>query len=124
MDKIKKYQEILTRLLTEYVSFLSGSNAAVMPQMVADVERNHFQLVKIGWDNQRNQFVFGILFHFDIIGDKVWLQLNNTEFQVIDEIIEMGVSKDDIVFGFQPPAMHNAAQAAVPQYVAHSTLSH
>jgi hypothetical protein len=104
MDKLEKYQTALTELLQSYVSFFAGSSAAVKPQMFIDRERNHFQLQKVGWDSQKQQFVFGVLFHFDIIGDKIWLQLNNTEFQVVDELIEMGVPKSDIVLGFQPPA--------------------
>lgn len=109
MDKIKKYQEILMTLLQEYVDFLSGTNTSVTPQMVADKERNHFQLVKVGWDSQKQQFVFGILFHFDIIDGKIWLQINNTEFYVVDELVEKGVPKTDIVLGFQPPFMREAA---------------
>jgi hypothetical protein len=106
MDKIKKYQTILTKLLQEYVVFLSGSSSPVKAQMIADCERNHFQLLKVGWDNKRQQFVFGVLFHFDIIDNKIWLQLNNTEFLIVDDLIEQGVPKSDIILGFQPPAFH------------------
>lgn len=109
MDKIEAYQNILISLLQEYVDFLAGSNSPVKAQMVADKERNHFQLLKIGWDTRRQQFVFGVLFHLDIINGKIWLQLNNTEFYIVDELVEKGVPKTDIVLGFQPPLMREAA---------------
>ena len=112
MDNVKKYQEVLTKLLKEYVEFLSGSSSSVRPQMIVDYERNHFQLIKVGWDNKSQQFIFGVLFHFDIIDNKIWLQLNNTEFQVVDELVEMGVPKSEIVFGFQPP--YNPAPLSSP----------
>jgi hypothetical protein len=105
MDKITNYQEILLTFLKEYVDFFEGSSSSVKPQMIIDKDRNHYQLVKIGWDEKQQQFVFGVLFHFDIINDKIWLQLNNTEFYVVDELVEMGVPKSDIVLGFQPPTI-------------------
>lgn len=105
MDKVKKYQETLVSLLKGYVDFFSGSSSSVKPQMVVDREENHYQLIKIGWDEKQRQFVFGILFHFDIIDEKIWLQLNNTEFYVVDELVELGVPKADIVLGFQPPVL-------------------
>jgi hypothetical protein len=103
MDKVKKYQDVLIALLNDYVDFFSGSSAPIKPQVFSDKEHNHFQLLKIGWDSIQYQFVFGILFHFDIIDGKIWLQLNNTEFAVVDELIELGVPKSDIVIGFHAP---------------------
>lgn len=103
MDKIKKYQDILVALLQEYAVFLSGANTMVKPQVVADREGNHFQLMRSGWEEEGQRHVFGILFHFDIIDGKIWLQLNNTEFYIADELHERGVPKSDIVLGFQPP---------------------
>jgi hypothetical protein len=104
MDKIKKYQTALIGLLNEYAEFLAGS-APVKPQVFIDKENNHFQLLKIGWDTEKQHFVFSVLFHFDIIDDKIWLQLNNTEFPIVDELIEHGIAKSDIVLGFQPPIL-------------------
>ena len=109
MDKIMKYQEVLINLLRGYVDFFSGSSSSVKPQMLVDREGNHYQLIKIGWDEKQQQFVFGILFHFDIIEDKIWLQLNNTEFYLVDELVELGVPKSDIVLGFQPPLVRLAS---------------
>ncbi|MFN0036953.1 MAG: XisI protein [Saprospiraceae bacterium] len=113
MDKVKKYQEILVGLLQEYAVFLAGSNSPVKPQVIADREGNHFQLMKSGWDAVSQRFVFGILFHFDIIEGKIWLQLNNTEFYIADELEERGVPKSDIVLGFQPPVARQERELAV-----------
>ena len=102
MDKVKNYQEAIIGLLNEYALFLGKSN--IKPTVIVDRENNHFQLVKIGWDSLQH-YTFGVLFHFDIINGKIWLQLNNTEFYIADELIERGVPKSDIVLGFQPPTV-------------------
>ncbi|MFN0037073.1 MAG: XisI protein [Saprospiraceae bacterium] len=102
MDKIKKYQNILVGFLTD---FAKDAHIANMPevtaQVIADRERNSFQALHIGWDGPK--FIFSPIFHFDIKDGKIWFQCNNTEREVVDVLIQMGVDKQDIVLGFQPP---------------------
>jgi XisI protein len=65
------------------------------------LRHNHFQAVDIGWAGAK--YIFSPVFHFDIKDGKIWFQCNNTDKEVIDELIERGVKHNDIVFGFQPP---------------------
>jgi XisI protein len=40
----------------------------------------------------------------DLIKDgKIWIQRNTTEADLAQELVEMGVPKEDIVLGLQPP---------------------
>ena len=39
----------------------------------------------------------------DIINEKIWIQQNNTEAKIVDELLERGVLREDIVLGFQHP---------------------
>ncbi len=99
MDKIKKYQSIIKKLLHEQANSL-----ALVPkieyQVISDTENNHFQLVMTGW-NVKDHFVYSVLFHFDIKPNgKVWILVNNTDVMVAEQLIEYGVSKSDIVLGF------------------------
>ena len=102
MDKIKKYQEILIGYLSEYAK---NSKLANMPdienKIIVDKERNSYQLLRIGW--QDNRYVFSVVFHFDIKDEKVWFQRNITERDVVDVLMERGILKEDIVLGFRPP---------------------
>jgi hypothetical protein len=34
---------------------------------------------------------------------KIWIQCNNTEREIVDELMEKGVERQDIVLGFIPP---------------------
>ncbi len=47
--------------------------------------------------------IFNKIFHFDIINGKIWLQCNNTEHEVVDELMAQGVNNEDIVLGLVPP---------------------
>jgi hypothetical protein len=39
----------------------------------------------------------------DIKDEKIWIQRNNTEINLADRLVEMGVVKEHIVIGFQSP---------------------
>ena len=101
MDKITKYQEIIIDFLEQH----APNKPANMPNLdsfvIADREKNHFQLLQLGWE--KNQYNFTVIFHLDIINEKVWLQQNITEHTVVDYLIEKGIPKEDIVLGLQPP---------------------
>jgi hypothetical protein len=104
MDKRQQYIDSITSVLEDYYHKLSQNpSAGVREQLSFDLQRGHFQILSIGW--QQNQFIFAIIMHIDIIGDKIWIQQNNTEVMLADELIQKGISKSDIVLGFQPPSV-------------------
>ncbi|MFO0210633.1 MAG: element excision factor XisI family protein, partial [Pseudanabaena sp.] len=41
--------------------------------------------------------------HFDIKDGKIWLQQNLTDQNPAEELVAMGVERQDIVLGLQPP---------------------
>jgi XisI protein len=98
MDKIIQYQHIICDLLKEYASVKKSLTPNVKAQALIDNENKHYQLISIGWHN--NRFVYTIAFHFDIINEKVWIQQNNTDTLIADELMERGIPKSDIVLGF------------------------
>jgi len=111
MDQIAQYQNIIIDLLNEYAQ-LGTSASGLSRQVIADKDRNHFQLVTVGW-REGKHFVYIVAFHFDIIDGKIWIQQNNTEAQIADELVERGVPKSDIVIGFQPPVVREVSGFAV-----------
>jgi len=104
MDKINKYQQAIIDYLDYYKEEMySRDTSGVETQVVADKEKHHYQLVRLGWSDGRH--VYYCPLHFDIKDGKVWVQLNNTEEMVGDELISRGVAKSDIVLGFHHESM-------------------
>lgn len=103
MEKINHYQRIITTLLEEYAAIPPSYPTTLRDELIIDTQRNHFQLLTVGWEGDR--FVHEAIFHLDIIDGKVWIQQNNSEAKLTDELIERGVLKSDIVLGFQHPAV-------------------
>lgn len=104
--KIKKYQAIITEVLKEYEQTWNHPNDQIKTQAVFDLENNHFQLMSVGWQN--NKYYCYIVFHFDIKDAKVWIQENRTDILIGQELENRGIPKSDIVLGLQPPEFRTA----------------
>lgn len=100
MERIEKYQEIIIGYLQEYANTFTGAPAKVENLVIVDKEHHHYLLLRVGW--HRKKFIHFCLFHFDIKDEKVWIQQNETEELVGDELVSRGIRKEDIVLGFQP----------------------
>lgn len=100
MDKIVKYQEYIQTLLTRYASNDVSDNE-VEVQLVFDVKRDHYQWMNVGW--QESNRIYRCVMHFDIKDGKIWLQQNLTDQNPAEELVAMGVAREDIVLGLQPP---------------------
>lgn len=102
-NTLKKYREIITELLTYYANTpsLTIGEAQIEEQLILDSERDHYQILTIGWENGKR--VYYPIFHLDIRDGKIWVQEDATDFDLVGELERRGVAKTDIVLGFQPP---------------------
>ncbi len=100
MDKLAKYQNCIQELLTRYANEDKG-NAEVEVQLIFDVERGHFQWMNVGWEGFDR--IYRCAVHLDLRDGKVWLQQNLTDQNPAAELMEMGVAREDIILGLQPP---------------------
>lgn len=98
MDTIETYGKILNDVVNEYASVKKTLRPGVKSESIIDRENHHYQLLSIGW--YQNRFVYTVIFHFDIIDDKVWIQQNNTDVLIADELVRRGIEKMDIILGF------------------------
>jgi XisI protein len=98
MDTINRYRQAIQTLLTDYVK-VPISNGEIESQTVFDTQRDHYQVMNVGWDGHRR--VHGCVLHLDIKDGKVWVQHNMTEMPIAQELMALGIAKEDIVLGFQ-----------------------
>jgi hypothetical protein len=110
MDRLTKYRQIVQQLLREYAA-IGTPDPDVETQIVFDSERDHYQLINVGWKNQRR--VYGCFLHIDIKDGKIWLQHNGTEDEITDELVNLGIPKQDIVIGFHSPFKRKFTDYAV-----------
>lgn len=98
MDKINLYKKAIKQILLNYVATEEDKSQF---QVVIDEERNHYYLVHVGWSEEGQ--IHNCIFHFDIIKDKLWVQRNQTDWDLMEDFEEVGITKKDIVAGFLPP---------------------
>ena len=105
------------RILTEYLEALAEAKnrnpqAPLAYQVLTDLPRGHFQLSRLGWHERR--FHFQVLLHMDLANDgKVWLQQNNTDILIGEELVARGIAASDIVVGFRPEYLREGTGYAV-----------
>ncbi len=69
-------------------------------QLVCDRERDHYQLLSLGWQGHR--LFYSVLIYLDMKDGKVWIQRNETDRLIAQELVALGVGREDIVLGLQP----------------------
>lgn len=110
MARITEYQQYIKQLLLKYAQY-KPAYGEIEVETIFDEERNHYQVVHIGWRQQR--WIHSCIIHIDIKNDKIWIQWNGTEEDIAAELVNMGVPKQDIVLGFQSPFMRQYTSYAV-----------
>ena len=110
MEKIRKYQAYIQQLLTEYAQRGSPDDE-VETQTIFDTERHHYQLVYAGWKNRKRRY--GCVLHLDIKDEKIWIQYDGTEIGVADELVKLGIPKEDIVLAFHEPLLRQYTGFAI-----------
>lgn len=100
MDRLNIYRQTIRKVLQAYVD-ITYANVNVKNHQVFDSETDRYLILSEGWDHQ--QHLHSCLIHVEIINDKVWIQLDNTEDGIAEELIMAGIPKQDIVLGFHEP---------------------
>lgn len=60
-------------------------------------------MIAVGFSNKRR--IHHFLIHLEIINGKIWLQADNTDLVIARDLEAAGISKNEIVLGFQEPSV-------------------
>ncbi|MBW4670940.1 MAG: XisI protein [Cyanomargarita calcarea GSE-NOS-MK-12-04C] len=102
MERLEKYRNIIYELLTSHAAYsYSEAESDVECQVVFDRENDHYQILDVGWEGLNR--IYNCSIHIDIKDGKIWIQRNMTEADLAQELLEMGVVKEDIILGLHPP---------------------
>ncbi|MCC5646439.1 XisI protein [Nostoc sp. CHAB 5824] len=100
MDKLEQYRQYIQTILIKHGEY-KPQREEIESELIFDPVHDHYQLMRVGWNGLSR--IYHSVIHFDIKNDKIWIQHNMTDVDLAQELLEMGVPKDDIVLGLQPP---------------------
>ncbi|MEL7039243.1 MAG: XisI protein [Cyanobacteria bacterium J06592_8] len=100
MDKLEQYRQCIRQFLTEQ-SLVESNETDTECQLIFDGEHDHYQLLDIGWQELKR--VYNCFIHLDIKEHKIWIQRNQTEVNIAQELVNRGIPPEDIVLGLHPP---------------------
>lgn len=100
MVNLDKYRTLIKQLLSEYTAYdRMPQNFEI--QLIFDEERDHYMWFHLGWEGSKR--IYYPVIHFDIKDGKIWLQQNLTELDPAEDLVNLGVPKEDIILGLHPP---------------------
>lgn len=102
---IEQYRQYIQQLLSERRERHSSQRNAqeYEVQTIFDPERDHYQLLYVGWRGNKRDF--GCILHLDIKDRKIWIQHDGTEEGIANQLVKIGVPRQDIVLAFHEPAV-------------------
>ncbi|NJK45608.1 MAG: XisI protein [Pleurocapsa sp. SU_196_0] len=106
MDQERRYEQLILQILNAHRAKAPRDSTAE-DVVLADSDAKHYQLLTVGWE--RNSNAFGCVIHTSIQNDKIWIHYDGTEYGVANELLDLGVPKDEIVLAFQPPTTRTSS---------------
>jgi hypothetical protein len=101
MERVTFFQRIIQEVIVDYLAELrQPSNQHITFSPVIDTSANHYQIIALGWEGHKR--IFNLLFHLDIVGDKIWVQEDKMEYSIAEKLAERGISKKEIVLAYFP----------------------
>lgn len=110
MDRLEHYRQIIRQILQPYGS-ITYANADIHNRIAFDSETDQYLVISEGWN--KKQRVHSCLLHVEIAEGKVWIQCDNTEDGIANELVAAGIHKEDIVLGFHEPAVRQYTGFAI-----------
>ena len=101
-DKLDRYRGFIKEILDRHGS-VKPANGEIYVYTFFDRQQDHYQVFHAGWN--RHMRIFGPLIHIDILNDKIWIQHDGTEVGIANELVDLGVPKQDIVLAYHAPFM-------------------
>ena len=107
--KLDLYKQCVKALLRQYEEFQDKKSQI---ELIFDDDRIRYFALWVGWNGYRR--VHQCAVHIDVIGDRIAIQCNDTEDEIVPELVEMGIPHEIIDLNFIHP-LHQAYNQPEPR---------
>jgi hypothetical protein len=98
--EIAELQKIIQAVLTDLAGH-DVSDTSQDTKLVFDTQNHHYLYMRYDWKDFTRRY--DVYVHLEIRGNIIWAQRDNTDYGVVDELVRLGVPKNQIVLGFHAP---------------------
>ncbi len=98
MDRIENYRCILESMVKRHAQF-QPANGEIATHTVCDREADDYMVVDSGW-NEKGRRIYDVVLHFRLQGCIVYVERDNTDAEVVREILKAGVEASDIILAY------------------------
>jgi hypothetical protein len=99
MDRIENYRQILERVVKRHAQF-QPANGNIQTHAVCDRETDEFMVIDSGW-NEKGRRIYDVVLHFRLQEGNVYVERDNTDAEVVRELIENGIDKENIILAYK-----------------------
>ncbi|MCI0389145.1 MAG: XisI protein [Acidobacteria bacterium] len=111
MERVKDYSRVVRQIMEAHARpAVSFPAECVEKLLIMDEERGHYQLLKLGWQDQKR--IKWMMIYIRIKDGKILIEHDLTEDSVAIELVQAGVPKEDIVLSFQAPEVRQHLEYA------------
>jgi hypothetical protein len=111
MDRLNRYRDIVREILTEYHQLNQKSVSAVESVIAFDEVHDQYLLLLMGW--RKDERIKSVMIHIRLKDDKIWIEEDWTEDGVATDLLEKGVTREEIVLAFHPPHVRQYDEFAI-----------
>ena len=110
MDKLNTYRKVIEKVLNKHQAY-QPSHGQIEALAICDTKNDNYLLMDLGWDNTGR--VHAVVFHLRILNDKIWVEWDGLETGITQELLDVGINKEDIVLGFYRPERRALTEFAI-----------
>ena len=115
-NKQEYYRGIIKKILSEYYEVTVKGSIAIDElqtehHLAFDEERDQYLWFRSSWDGK--QRIRHFIIYLQIQNGKIWVEEDSTDLCVVDDLLASGISKSDIVLGFQHPSKRAFTEFAI-----------
>ncbi|NES19826.1 MAG: XisI protein [Symploca sp. SIO3E6] len=98
LDKLDRYQSIAQEIINDYARYKPSQGDIELQAIAA---HDCYLLISFGWNGARR--VHSTILHLRVVEGKFWIERDDTEEGITQDLLDCGVPKEDIVLAFYHP---------------------
>jgi len=96
-------------VLTDLAEASGRDSVEVLP--LFDTGHDNYLLIDVGWRGV--QRIHHIIAHLRIRNTKIWVEVDNTDAEIVQQLLDAGIAKTEIVLAFYSPHKRLLTEFAV-----------